>query len=222
MFCHKKGHCAFQCPKDAHFCKESRETKEDAHSVNVKRKGLVKGTPVEKILLDTGCSKTLVRKELIPKEKVMEGEVVLIRCVHGDTVLYPVAKVQMTVDGKVIDVKAAVSETLPMDVLLGKDVSEFYELLNGACSQKQSRDDAMVVMTCAQKQKQREEEEEIHCKEVKSGAESTRVDDWMQMFDDEIFECGREKVKKIEEPEMSTEAYSCRGSSCRPGGTIRH
>ena len=175
---------------------QGEQRDKDAHSVNVKRKGLVEGTPVEKILLDTGCSKTLVRKELIPKEKVMEGEAVLIRCVHGDTVLYPVAKVQMMVDGKVIDVKAAVSETLPMDVLLGKDVPEFYELLNGACSQKQSRDDAMVVMTHAQKRKQREEEEEIHCKEVKSGAESTRVDDWMQMFDNEISEGGREKVKK--------------------------
>ena len=126
----------------------------------------------------------------------MEVEAITIRCAHGDTVLYPVAKVQMTVDGKVIDVKAAVSEMLPMDVLLGKDVPEFYELLNGACSQKQSRDDAMVVMTHAQKRKQREEEEEIHYKEVKSGAESTRVDDWMQMFDDEIFEGGRENVKK--------------------------
>ena len=36
----------------------------------------------------------------------------------------------MSVDGKVVDVKAAVSETLPMDILLGKDVPQFYELLN--------------------------------------------------------------------------------------------
>ena len=62
----------------------------------------------------------------------------MIQCAHGDTVLYPITKVQMTVDGKVIDVKAAASEMILMDVLLGKDVSQFYELLNGACSQKQS------------------------------------------------------------------------------------
>ena len=98
--------------------------------------GEVEGTPVERILLDTGCSKTLVRQELIPKEKILEGEAVTIRCAHGDTVLYPVAKVQVMVDGRAVEVKAAVSETLPMDVLLGKDVPEFYELLNGACSQK--------------------------------------------------------------------------------------
>ena len=36
--CHEKGHCAFQCPRTAHFYKESRETKEDAHSVNVKKR----------------------------------------------------------------------------------------------------------------------------------------------------------------------------------------
>ena len=62
---------------------------------------------MERILLNTGCSKTLVRKELIQKKKVLEGEAVTIQCAHGDTVLYPVAKVQMSVDGKVVDVKAA-------------------------------------------------------------------------------------------------------------------
>ena len=46
---------------------------EDTHGVDIKRKGLVEGTPVEKILLDTGCSKTLVRQELIPREKILEG-----------------------------------------------------------------------------------------------------------------------------------------------------
>ena len=34
--CHEKGHYAFQCPKDAHFCKVNRETEEVTHSVNVK------------------------------------------------------------------------------------------------------------------------------------------------------------------------------------------
>ena len=82
--CHEKGHYAFQCLKDAHFCKDSRETREDAHGVDVKRKGLVEGTPIERILLDTGCSKTLVRQELIPKEKILEGEAVTIRCAHGE------------------------------------------------------------------------------------------------------------------------------------------
>ncbi len=194
--CHEKGHYAFQCPKDAHFCKDSRETTEDAHSIDVKRKGLVEGTPVERILLDTGCSKTLVRQELISKEKILEGEAVTIRCAHGDTVLYPVAKVQVMVDGMDMEVKAAVSETLPVDVLLGKDVPEFYELLNGACSRKEAQDDALVVMTRAQKQKQKEQEEEIHRKEEKCGARSTRVDAWMQTFEDDLFEGGRDKIRQ--------------------------
>lgn len=94
------------------------------------------------------------------------------------------------VDGKAIEVNAAVSETLPMDVLLGKVVPEFYELLNGACSQKESQGDAMVMMTHAQKQKQTEEEEKIHHKEMKSGAKSTRVEEWMQTFEDDIFKGG--------------------------------
>ena len=95
---------------------------------------------------------------MVPKENILEGESVTIRCAHGDTVLYPVAKVQVMVDGKAVEVEAAVSETLPMDVLLGKDVPEFYELLDGACSQQKSQDETMVVMTRAQRWKQKEEE----------------------------------------------------------------
>ena len=88
---------------------------------------------------------------MVPRGKILE-ETVTIRCAHGDTVLYPVAKVQVMVDGKAIEVKAAVSKTLPVDVLLGEDVPEFYELLDRACGQRESRDDAM---TRARKLRQR-------------------------------------------------------------------
>lgn len=55
--------------------------------------GIVEGPGVSNILLDTGCSRTLVQKDLVPKEKLLDGAVVPIRCAHGDTVLYPLAKV---------------------------------------------------------------------------------------------------------------------------------
>ena len=42
--CHEKGHYAFHCPKEAHFCKDSREMKKVTHCVNKERKGLVEGT----------------------------------------------------------------------------------------------------------------------------------------------------------------------------------
>ena len=39
---------------------------------------------------------------------------VTIRCAHGDTVLYPLAEVEMVVDGIPLQVEAAVSDTLPV------------------------------------------------------------------------------------------------------------
>ena len=109
-----------------HIFARIAERRQKMPSVDVKRKGVVEGTPIEKtILLDISCSKTLVRQELIPVEKILEGEAVTIRYAYGDTVLYPVAKVRVKVDGMDMEVSAAVSETLPVDVLLGKDVPEF-------------------------------------------------------------------------------------------------
>eukprot|EP00731_Ephydatia_muelleri_P006689 Em0003g937a len=47
------------------------------------------GKYVQDILLDTGCSKTLVHQKLVPKGKVLPTT---IQCAHGDKVLYPVAQ----------------------------------------------------------------------------------------------------------------------------------
>ena len=75
-----------------------------------------------------------------------------IKCAHGDIVLYPLAKVDMEVDGLQVHVEAAVSRRLPMAVLLGKDVPEFDQLLGSVdarSSSTDSKEEAMVVVTCA-------------------------------------------------------------------------
>ena len=38
--------------------------------------------------------------------------------------LYPLAEVNMEIDGRQIQIKAAISDTLPVSMLLGTDVSE--------------------------------------------------------------------------------------------------
>ena len=48
-------------------------------------------------------------------------DAVTIRCAHGDTVLYPLAVLELEVDGISIPVEAAASESLPEPVLLGRD-----------------------------------------------------------------------------------------------------
>jgi len=62
-------------------------------------------------------------------DKILEGEVVAIRCAHGDTFLYPLAMVHLQINGYNIGVKAALSDTLPMPVLLGTNVPQLQELI---------------------------------------------------------------------------------------------
>ena len=80
-------------------------------------------TPVtdatEGIMLDTGCSRTMVHSDLVSEGQIREGESAVVRCAHGDTVMYPMADICVELDGCTIDTVAAVSDTLPMDVLLG-------------------------------------------------------------------------------------------------------
>ena len=56
-----------------------------------------------------------------------------MRCAHGDTALYPPAGVEMELEDMKLNVKAAMSESLPVSVLLGTDVAELNELLRSAC-----------------------------------------------------------------------------------------
>ena len=55
---------------------------------------------MDQIVLDIGCSQTMVRQDLVPERKVLEGDVVTIRCAHGDTVLYPVAQLDLEIEGR--------------------------------------------------------------------------------------------------------------------------
>ena len=50
------------------------------------KSGMVEGKSVSDILLDTGCSRTLVHQKLVYDEKLKDSGAVAIRCAHGDTV----------------------------------------------------------------------------------------------------------------------------------------
>ena len=52
-----------------------------------------------------------------------------IRCADGDTVLYPVPQMELEVEGLPLCVKAAVSQSLPVPVLLSTDIAELHQLL---------------------------------------------------------------------------------------------
>ena len=88
----------------------------------------------------------MLTDQLVPEEKLLEGQVVTLRCAHGDIVLYPLAEVDMEVDGVPVRVEAALCSTLLMSVLMGTDVPEFSRLL-GEPSGRQLLGNAMAVMT---------------------------------------------------------------------------
>ena len=140
--CGRKGHVAIRCPSRALCGLEKPQPM-------MYRRGQVEGTWVGDILLDTGCTRTMVHNKLVPPSCIQEGRVTTIRCAHGDTLLYPLAEVTIQVADKTLVVEAAVSATLPVSVLLGTDAACLEELLKSGCS-----DDAYAVTTRRQKKQQ--------------------------------------------------------------------
>ena len=170
--CQQKGHYSSKCPANAMLVVEQQadqrgnwdvRSQEVAQKLNVHTTaGVIEGVEVQDILLDTGCAKTIVREDYVPKEKYLEGEMVAIRCAHGDTDLYPLAQVGITIDGQALEVEVAVSQSLPMSMLLGTDVPELRGILDnklGVCKDPEDSlvvDDDLVVLEAAQTKAQRE------------------------------------------------------------------
>jgi predicted aspartyl protease len=74
------------------------------------------------VLVDTGSDRTLVDAKLVQRQQEVEGESVPVRCVHGDTLSYPVAEVKLQVDGIDKVARVVVVPSLPVPVLLGRDL----------------------------------------------------------------------------------------------------
>ena len=127
--CGGRGHTSRQCPSGSFYCGARSPYKSSKSKFLSRCEGMVEGQLVSDIVLDTGCSRTLVHSDLVSDEKLRQGEAVTVQCAHGDTVVYPLANVELEVHGQAVSVEAAVSETLPQSVLLGTDVPELLNLL---------------------------------------------------------------------------------------------
>ena len=68
---------------------------------------------VDDLLLDTGCSKTIVWRDLVGEKQCLEGQSTIIQYTHGDTIAYPLAAIELEIQGKPVLVNAAVLDTLP-------------------------------------------------------------------------------------------------------------
>lgn len=127
--CGEKGHYSSRCPHSAMFCAQKESMANNQWKRSIIRPGRKGGKELSSILLDTGCSRTLIRQDLVSNEELLEGEMVTVCCAHGDTAMYPLARVTLEVEGKDVEVEAAVVERLPMEVLLGTDFPQLKELL---------------------------------------------------------------------------------------------
>ena len=139
--CGQQGHIASRCPSKVALYTALERTMQDVDHSREELKatppilinGEVNGTKVRDILVDTGMNTTIVSKSLGSEEEVMGEEAhVSIQCVHGDIVKYPLARVMVRLAGKSYSIVAAVSESLPVSVLLGRDVPVLAKLLQKA------------------------------------------------------------------------------------------
>ena len=181
--CGRWGHVAMNCPsKAAMYCGPARRRSE------VERCGRVEGRLVKGIVLDTGCSRTLVRQDLVPPEKRTRGEV-SVRCAHGDVVSYQLAEVEMEVEGLPIRVEVGIVPNLPILVLLGTDVPGLVDLLHPGLGRSRTQE-ALMVSTRAQKRRADAEAAIQAVRELQSGAQPKPVEN-LDSSEEEA-EAGRE------------------------------
>ena len=93
----------------------------NTHSHKYLRPGTLDGRPVQ-MLIDTGCDKTMVSATLVDHTTVDQQDKVPVLCTHGDTMLYPTARVQLRMTDWESDSRVVVAPNLPVDVLLGRDL----------------------------------------------------------------------------------------------------
>jgi predicted aspartyl protease len=122
--CHQRGHIASKCPSAVAMFQEEANRRAE----RVLRKGMIEGQIVDDILLDTGSAITMIQEGLVPSEK-FTGRRTMVRCAHGDEITYPVASVELEVEGSKLSVLSAVSKKLPVSALLGRDISQLFFFL---------------------------------------------------------------------------------------------
>ena len=132
--CGTYGHIAVNCPSRGESSTTTGTTKGlyatagrcdevawNAGSRKYLRRGTLEGQPA-RILVDTGCDRTMISAGRVLSSKVDHSSVVPILCVHGDTMQYPTAWVELQVGQWRERCHVVVAPNLPVDVLLGTDV----------------------------------------------------------------------------------------------------
>ena len=179
--CGSKGHYQSSCT--AFFCAAHAPSSHDHDlpprprlrppptSSRFYRSGLVDGQSVDDICLDTGCSQTLVHSSLVQPADFLPDAKIDISCAHGDVTSYPLADIEIVLDGQPLEVRAAVSSTLLHSVLLGTDVPHLFALLSD-----EMQPDVALVATRAQLRRQEQDEKLRFDRLRRENAQPTTLD----------------------------------------------
>ena len=132
--CGQFGHLMYSCPErqredrkpvlSGTGCQEVAWNKE---SQKYLRRGTLDGRPVQ-MLIDTGCTSTMVSASYIKPDKLDYCNTEKILCVHGDMVCYPTAEVNLRLGQWSQIAKVVVAPGIAVPVLLGTDI---YRLTTG-------------------------------------------------------------------------------------------
>ena len=111
------------------------------------------------IKLDTGAQLTMISKRLVTADEISD-QTIPIRSIHKDVVHYPLAEVQLEVDGDKTTCAVAVSEKLEEDdLILGSDNPSFNTILQKALIQRMKHG-AKVMVVQTRKQSATEEQQQ--------------------------------------------------------------
>ncbi|KAJ1128257.1 hypothetical protein NDU88_006636 [Pleurodeles waltl] len=83
-------------------------------------------------LVDSGCSQSVIRKDLVEPRQDIPQTQVLITCVHGDQAYYPMATIMFQWRGEEESLRVGVLPHLEEDIIIGTDYTAFTELLSKA------------------------------------------------------------------------------------------
>ena len=190
--CREPGHIRPDCPnKVKRVSSPVQEISLDESLITA----CICGKEALMVEVDTGCDRTMVHADYIPKGALLEGTCVL-RGYQGHCKTHKLAKVTIGVGAVVDTLVVAVDENLEHAALLGKDLSwevksEMLRLVKLAVDKKveeEKRVSQSVCVTRAQAIKAKEQEQADDLATEESECQPARLGDIFE-FHDSVFEC---------------------------------